>query len=160
MIRITAIAVLSISLVGSFLLFEDYNIQAKMSCSKFQLSARVKRKNLSLDEKIKAINYANKNPKMGCRVIVEHFSIRKTCVWNILRNAKNLQREYEFYKGNCKNARYGQYHVINEILIDWYQKCAAHILESGPMLKEEYKRKIKQRRIGYVHCIKRLVRKV
>ena len=140
-------------------LFEDSNIRAKMSRSKFQLSARVKRKNLSLDEKIKAIDYANKNPQMGCRVIVEHSSIRKTCAWNVLRNAKNLQREYEFYKGNCKKARYGHYHVINEILIDWYKKCLAHILESGPMLKEDYKRKIKQRWIGYVHCIKRLVRK-
>ena len=82
---------------------------------------------------------------MGCRVIVEHSSIRKTCAGNVLRNAKNLQREYEFYKGNCKKARYGQYHVINEIVIDWYKKCPAHILESGPMLKEDYKRKIKQR---------------
>ena len=62
-----------------------------------------------------------------------------------LKKRKTLQREYEFYKGNCKKARYGQYHVINQIFIDWYKKCPAHILESGPMLKEEYKRKIEQR---------------
>ena len=98
-------------------LFEGYSIQAKMSCSKFQLSARTKRKNVSLDKKMKVIAYANKNPKMGCRVIAEHFSIGKTCVSNILRNAKALQREYEYFKGNCEKLRHGQYHLINEILI-------------------------------------------
>ena len=36
------------------------SIQAKMSCSKFQLSARMKRKNLSLDEKMKVIDYVRK----------------------------------------------------------------------------------------------------
>ena len=71
-----------------------------MSCSKFQVSARMKRKNLTLDEKMKVIDYANKNPKMVCQVIAEHFSIGKTYVSNILRNIKSLQREYEFFKGN------------------------------------------------------------
>ena len=42
--------------------FSVYSIQAKMSCSKFQLSARMNRKNLSLDGKMKVIDYANKNP--------------------------------------------------------------------------------------------------
>ena len=119
-------------------LFEGYSIQAKMSCSKFQLSARMKRKNLSLDEKMKVIDYANKNPKIGCRVITEYFSIGKTCFSNILRDTKALQRKYEFFKGNCKKLRHGQYHLIYEILIAWYKKYAsANIFSDGPMLKEE-----------------------
>ena len=94
---------------------------------------------------MKVIDYANKNPKMGCRVIPEHFSIWKTCVSDILRNAKTLQREYEFFKGNFKKLRHGQYHLINEILIAWYKKCAsANVFPDGPMLKEEAKL-IKQR---------------
>ena len=48
------------------------------SCSKFQLSARKKRKNLSLDKKMKVIDYANKIPKMECRVIAEYVSGGKT----------------------------------------------------------------------------------
>ena len=64
-----------------------------MLCLKFQLSALMKRKNLSLDEEMKVIDYADKNPKMECRVIVEHFSIGKTCVSNILRKAKTLRME-------------------------------------------------------------------
>ena len=119
-------------------LFEGCNIQAKMSCSKFQLSARMKRKNLSLGEKMKIIDYANKNPKMGCRVIAEHFSVGKTCVSDILRNAKTLRGEYEFFKGNGKKLRHGQHHLINEILIAWYKNCAsANVFPGGPMLKEE-----------------------
>ena len=71
--------------------------------------------------------------KMERRVIAEHFSIGKICVSNILRNAKTLQREYKFFKGNCKKARHGQYHLINEILIAWYNKCAsANVFPDDP----------------------------
>ena len=76
---------------------------SRKSCSKFQLSARMKRKNLSLDEKMKAIDYANKNPKMGCRVIAEHFSIGKTCVSNILRNGNLFKGNMNFSKEVAKN---------------------------------------------------------
>ena len=109
-----------------------------MSCSKFQLSARMKRKNLSLNEKMKVIDYANKNPKTGCRMIAEHFSIGETCVSNILRNVKTLQKDYEFFEANYKKFGHGQYHLINETLIAWYKKCAsASVFPDGPMLKEE-----------------------
>ena len=119
-------------------LFEGYSIQARMSCLKFQVSVRMKRKTFSLDERMKVIDYANKNPKIGCRVIAEHFSIGKTCVTNILRNAKTFQREYEFFKGNCKKLRHRQCHLINEILVAWYKKCAsANVFPDGPILKEE-----------------------
>ena len=57
---------------------------------------------------------------------------------NILRDTKALQRKYEFFKGNCKKLRHGQYHLIYEILIAWYKKYAsANIFSDGPMLKEE-----------------------
>ena len=87
---------------------------------------------------MKVIDYTNKNPKLGCQVIAEHFSIEKNCVSDILMNAKTLQREYEFFKGICKNLRHGQYHLINETLIAWYKKFAsANVFPDDPMLKEE-----------------------
>ena len=73
---------------------------------------------------MKIIEYANKNPTKGCRFIGEHFSIGKTCIANILKNAETLEKEYEFFKGNYKKLKHGQYHVINEILITWYGRCA------------------------------------
>ena len=54
-----------------------------MSLSKHQLFAALKRKCLSLDEKIVILDYANEHPKMGCWKIAEHFSIGKTAVSNI-----------------------------------------------------------------------------
>ena len=75
---------------------------------------------------------------MGCRVIAEHFSIGKTCVSNILRNANTLKREYEFFKGNCEKLRHRQFHLINEILVVWFKKCAiANVLLNVPMLKKQ-----------------------
>lgn len=109
-----------------------------MSFSKYQLSARMKRKNLSLDKKVKIIEYTNKNPTMGCQVIAEHFSIGKTCIANILKNAKVPRKEYNSFKGSFKKMRHGQYHLINEILLTWYKKCAnANVFPDSPMLKEE-----------------------
>ena len=88
--------------------------------------------------KDKVIDYANKNPKIGCRVIAEYFSIGNTCFSNILRNTKAVQREYEFFKVNCKKLRHEQYHLIDEIPIAWCKKYAsANVFSDGPMLKEE-----------------------
>ena len=67
-----------------------------------------------------------------------NFCVGKSYVPNILRNAKTLQREYEFFKRNCKKVRHGQYDLINEILIDWNKKCAsANMFPDDPMLKEK-----------------------
>ena len=120
-------------------LFEGYSIQAKMTCSKFQLSARMKRKNLPLDEKMKVIDYANKNQKMGFRVIAEHFSIGKTCILSILSNTKTLQRDYESFKRNYKKLRQGQYHLINEVLNAWYKKnvSAQMCFQMSPCWRKE-----------------------
>ena len=41
---------------------------------------------------MKVIEYASKNPNLGCRVIAAHFNIGKTSVSNILKNAKTLQK--------------------------------------------------------------------
>ena len=73
-----------------------------MSRSKYQLSARMKKNNLLLDEKKKVIDYANKNQKMGCRSVAEHFSIGETCVPNILRNPKLFKGNINFLKESVK----------------------------------------------------------
>ena len=111
--------------------FEGYSIQAKMSCSKFQLYARMERKNLPLDEKM-VIDYANKNPKKGCRMIAEHFSIEKTYVSNIFSRAQKLFRGNMNFSKEIKKLRHGQYHLINKILI-----ARANVFPDGSMLKKE-----------------------
>lgn len=109
-----------------------------MSLSKCKLSAALKRKCLSLDEKMDILNYAKDHPKMGCRQIAEHFSIGKTAVSNILKNSADLRKDFEFFKGNYKKRRHGKYHTINEILFKWYGKCtAANVYPDGSLLQEE-----------------------
>ena len=42
------------------------------------------------------------------------------------------------FSKEIKKLKHGQYHLINEILIAWYKKCAsANVFPDGPMLKEE-----------------------
>ena len=109
-----------------------------MSLSKHQLSAALKRKCMSLNEKIVILDYANEHPKMGCQKIVEHFSIGKTAVLNILNDGKNLRKDFKFFNGNYKKRCHGKYHVINEILYSWYGKCTSvNVYPDGPLLQEE-----------------------
>ena len=109
-----------------------------MSLSKHQLSAALKRKCLSLDEKIVILDYANEHPKMGCRKIAEHFSVGKTAVSNILKGGKNLRKDFEFFKGNYKKRRHGKYHVTNEILCNCYGRYkSGNAYPDGPLLQEE-----------------------
>ena len=90
-----------------------------MSLSKHQLSAALKRKCLSIDEKIVILDCANEHPKMGCRKIAEHFSGEKTAVSNILKDGKNLRKDFD----NWDN---------------WYGKCtSANVYPDGPLLEEE-----------------------
>ena len=111
-----------------------------MAMSKQKLVAGMKRTRLSLNDKIKILNYASENPKKGCRDITNKFQIGKTAAATILRDGKKLRKEYEFFKGDCKTKRTGQFMVTNEILYKWYGKCcAAGIYPFGSMLQEVLK---------------------
>ena len=109
-----------------------------MPFSKHQLSGALKSKCLSLDEKIVILDYASEHPKMGCWKIAEHFSVGKKAVSNILKDGKNLRKDFEFFKGNYKKRRHGKYHIISEILHNWYGKCTgANAYPDGPLPQEE-----------------------
>ena len=108
-----------------------------MSLSKHELSAALKRKYLDLNEKIVVLDYANEHPKMGCRKLAEHVSVGKTIISNILKDYKNLRRDYEFFKESCKKRRHGKYHVINKIVYKWYKCTNANAYPEGPLLREE-----------------------
>ena len=58
--------------------------------SKKQLSARMKRKTLNLNEKFKLIDFAKKNPTSGCRKLGEKHGIEKTSAASILKNEENI----------------------------------------------------------------------
>ena len=135
----------------------------KQRCAQMcQLSTVMKRKNLSLDKKMKVIDCANKNPEIKNGMSGD-CSIGKNCFRNILWNAKNLWSKFVFSKGNCKKLRHKQNHLINETLVPCYKKYAsANVFPDGQILNKSNgnKRQIKQRWIDYVHSIKWVVSKV
>ena len=77
-----------------------------MALSKQQLCARMKRIRLSLEEKIKILNYLNENnKKKSCREIAAQFQIGKTAASSTLKDGKKLLKKLRKKIGNCKAKR-------------------------------------------------------
>ena len=55
-----------------------------MAMSKHQLAGALDKKTLTLEGKIKFLDYAEANQKLGCRKLAEVFNIGKTASANIL----------------------------------------------------------------------------
>ena len=69
-----------------------------MAMSKQKLVAGMKRTRLSLNDKIKILNYASENPKKGCRDIANQFQTGKTAAATILRDGKHYEKNMNFSK--------------------------------------------------------------
>ena len=83
---------------SKFFLCNASNIQAlfckvKMAMSKYQLAGSLEKKTLTLQEKIKFLDYAEANEKLGCRRLADVFKIRKTAASNMLKNKQILREQ-------------------------------------------------------------------
>ena len=86
----------------------------------------LEKNNLSLNEKIKLLDFAKRDGKLGCRKLAEILKIEKTAAAIILKNEKKIREQYElFHEKFRKRNRPGKYQLINDILYEWYQKCCA-----------------------------------
>ena len=91
--------------------------------STYQLAGSLEKKTLTLQEKIKFLDYAEANEKLGCQKLADVFS---TAANNILKNKQMQREQYEhFHDKNKERSRPGNYKVINDILCEWYQKCCS-----------------------------------
>ena len=110
-----------------------------MSLSKHQLAGKLSKKTLSLDEKVKFLDFAKGNPNFGCRKLAEIFKIGKTAAANILKEEKSIRSQHELFREKSKKRnRPGKYQKINDILYLRYQRsCASNIYPNGSILKEE-----------------------
>ena len=97
-----------------------------MALSKQQLCAGMKRTRLSLEEKIKSLNYSNENKKKSCREIAAQFQIGKTDASSTLKDGKKLRKKFEFFEGNCKAKCAGQFSLIN-LQVVWKMLCCRYI---------------------------------
>ena len=107
--------------------------------SKQQLAGKLAKKILTSDENIKLLDFAKKNPTLGCRKLADIYKIGKIATANILKNEKKIREQHEmFCEKSKKRNRHDKYHKINEILFEWYKRCcASNIYPNGAMLKEE-----------------------
>ena len=120
---------------------ECSNIEwANMALLKQQLAGKLAKKTLFLDEKVDFLDFAKRNPTLGCRKLAEIFKIGKIAAANI-KEEKNIRSQQALFHEKSKNwNRCGKCWKINEILHEWYQRCcASNIYPNGPMLKEEAK---------------------
>ena len=111
-----------------------------MSLSKNQLTVKLSKKTLSLDEKSKKIlDFAKGNPNFGCRKLAEIFKTGKTAAEIILKEEKSIRSQHELFRDKSKKRNWpGKYQKINYILYLWYQRCCgSSIYPNVPMLKEE-----------------------
>ena len=105
-------------------------------------SAKHTKTTLSIEQKLKVLDYAKENPKESCRTLSTKFSVGKTQIAAILKNETELRAAYATYRGNNpgnnKRARQGRYQEINEALYKWYSLARESLVPiNGPMLQEK-----------------------
>ena len=85
------------------------------------------------------MDFAKKNPKLGCGKLADIYKIGKTAAATILKDEKKLREQHEMFCEKAKKRnRLGKYHKLNETLFEWYKRCSAsNIYPNGTMLKEE-----------------------
>ena len=82
-----------------------------------QLAGALEKKTLTLEQKIKFLEYAEGNKNVGCRKLADVFNIGKTAAANILNNKKKIREQYDkFHEKNKKRNRSGKYKLVNDIL--------------------------------------------
>ena len=71
--------------------------------SKQQLAGKLPKKTLTLHEKIKLLDFAKKNPKLGCRKLADIYKIGKTAAANIFKNEKKFVNNMKCFGKNQRN---------------------------------------------------------
>lgn len=63
-----------------------------------QLCSRLQKKTLTLEEKIRVLDHAKKNPKAGCRKLAELFGVGKTQIAALIKDKRNITAQYETFR--------------------------------------------------------------
>ena len=86
---------------------------AMQRLSKPQIAGKLAKKTLTLDERIKFLYFAEKNPKLGCRKLADIYKIEKIAAATILKDEKKLRKQHEiFFEKAKKRNRHGKYHKL------------------------------------------------
>ena len=69
------------------------SFRVKMAMSKHELVGAFEKQTLTIEEKIKFLDYAEANQKLGCRKLAEIFNIGKMAAGNILKNKRKTREQ-------------------------------------------------------------------
>ncbi|XP_068671286.1 tigger transposable element-derived protein 4-like [Montipora foliosa] len=73
-----------------------------------QLCNWLQKKTLTLEEKIRVLDHAEKNPKVGYRKLEELFGVGKTKIAALIKDKRTIRAQYEtFFSANNKRSRDG-----------------------------------------------------
>ena len=68
-----------------------------MATNKYQFAGKLSKRTLTLDEKIKLLDFKKKNPSLRCRAIGEKFNIGKTTAASILSKEDKIRKQHELF---------------------------------------------------------------
>ena len=104
-----------------------------------QLCNRLQKKPLTLEEKIRVLDHAETNPKVGCRMLAELFGVRNRQIAALIKDKRTIRAQYEtFRSAKNKRSRDGKYQERNEAVYQWH--CLARdamVPINGPMIREK-----------------------
>ena len=76
-----------------------------MASNKHVLAGKLSKRTLTLEEKIKLLDYKKKNPTVGVRSIADQFNIGKTAAASILKNGERIRQRHEQFHEKSKRVR-------------------------------------------------------
>ena len=62
------------------------------------LCIRLQKKTLTLEEKIRVLDHAEKNPKVDCRKLAELFSVGRMQIAALINDNQNITAQYETFR--------------------------------------------------------------
>ena len=73
-----------------------------MATNKYQLAGKLSKRTLTLDEKIKLLDFKKKNPRLGSRAIGEKFNIGKMAAASISSKEDKIRKQHELFHEKSK----------------------------------------------------------
>ena len=103
------------------------------------MAASGKRNALSLADRMKVIEYADKNPGTGTRKIADIFKCGRTQIQTILRDKESITLDFQTNAPTSRKRNRGaHYQDVDDAVYEWYVLARERFVPvTGPMLQEE-----------------------
>ena len=91
-----------------------------------------KRKSLTLVDRVKVIEYAEANPRVGTRKIAEVFKCGRTQVQGILNSKEAIMTSFQANAPTSRNRNRGaRYEDVDAAVYEWYRLARERLVYTG-----------------------------